>query len=562
MIGTIRKHSQALWAVIITLTVISFVYFFSPDVRWGMRRSRSHPNAYFINDHDLTPDEWQATVREAKLQFFFRTGAWPDRSEAARQYNWDETRETNERLLMIAHQRELGIHVSDEATAKLGAELLDMLTGGKAPNAKVAFDEFDKQILRPNGLTSADFERYLRHEVGFMQLISLGGVAGRLMPTNEAAAIYRRENELMVAEAVFFNASNYIDQVTNVTPEALSQFYSNFMANYRIPERVQVAYARFELTNFLAEADQQLSKITNLSQQIDAMYQKSGPSAFTNKEGKPLPEAEGKEQLKQKVRETEALRAARKKAFELVAQLGEPEKLTIADLKHWAESNKLTYGESAPFDIDGPKDMKVPEQFAELAFKLSTNEPVFLNPIVGEDGVYIIGLLKKLPASYEPLDKIKDKVLQDYKFSQAVEKARSHGEIFHITLTNGLAQGKTFSALCLESKLKPIILPAFSRSTQSLTNLPENISVDVRQLSRIAFNLKLGTASAFTRTPEGGMILYLRNRLPADETKMATELPQFVAQLRMRRQYEAANEWLSKQRQTMRIKLPEPKEKK
>ena len=38
MIGTLRKHSQWLWGIIITVVIVTFVIFFSPDA--GMSRGR------------------------------------------------------------------------------------------------------------------------------------------------------------------------------------------------------------------------------------------------------------------------------------------------------------------------------------------------------------------------------------------------------------------------------------------------------------------------------------------------------------------------------------------
>ena len=63
-------------------------------------------------------------------------------------------------------------------------------------------------------------------------------------------------------------------------------------------------------------------------------------------------------------------------------------------------------------------------------------------------------------------------------------------------MTNGLAQGKSFTNLCLEAKLQPVSLPPVTRSTAELTNLPPNLSA--AELRDLAFNTPPGKPSSPT----------------------------------------------------------------
>ena len=58
---------------------------------------------------------------------------------------------------------------------------------------------------------------------------------------------------------------------------------------------------------------------------------------------------------------------------------------------------------------------------------------------------------------------------------------------------------------------------------------------------------------------EGAMLVHLRERKAADETKLQAELPEFVRRLRVYRQNEAFNQWLRKQIEQARV-LPPQKE--
>ena len=80
---------------------------------------------------------------------------------------------------------------------------------------------------------------YCRRELGMRELASTVGMSGKLVTPQEAKAVYEREHEEIATAAVFVSASNYLANVT-VTPEAVAQYYSNHVAEYRIPDRVQV----------------------------------------------------------------------------------------------------------------------------------------------------------------------------------------------------------------------------------------------------------------------------------------------------------------------------------
>ena len=167
--------------------------------------------------------------------------------------------------------KDMNVNVSTKSAAALARDFLFRVARTNvAPNQ--IFDAFYLKILRPNGLSKLDFERYIRHEAGVFHLVAVAGLPGKLVTPQEAEQIYRRENQEVLVDAVFFSASNYISSVSDPDPQTLSQFYSNNMASYRLPERVQVAYIKFVATNYLAEADKELGKVTNLTQRLREIY--------------------------------------------------------------------------------------------------------------------------------------------------------------------------------------------------------------------------------------------------------------------------------------------------
>ena len=516
--------------VIIVVVIISFVFWGSQSSRMDGRSGRVSFGT--MNGEAVTQENFRKAQREMYLRYYLSTGEWPDTD--AKRTGFELERETYFRLLLIQKQEQLGIHVSSESVARIANNILHSINRGNP----VPLEVFEKQVLFARGLTVADFERYIRHELGQQQLIAVTGLGGRLVTPQEAQALYEREHQELATQAVFFPASNYLAGVT-AAPEAVSQFYTNQMARYRLPERLQVSYVKFPLSNYLAEATKQFNELTNLNEIIEARYQQLGTNF--------LLEAKTPEEKKEKIREilfkNQMLFNARKKANEFATAVFAMEPVRAENLETLAKDQGLTVQVSSPFDKeDGPKDLAVGADFAKAAFGLTASEP-FAGPLTGDDGVYVIALKSQLPSENPPFESIREQVTHDYKFAQAVSQARKAGEEFHSTLTNGLAGGKSFTAICTEAKLHPELPPPLSISTRSLTNVESHVSL--YQYKQATFSTPPGKASVFTPTADGGFIVFVQAKLPLDETKLKADLPGFMNSFRQARQNEAFNMWVN-----------------
>jgi hypothetical protein len=433
--------------------------------------------------------------------------------------------------------QELDVHVSDKAVWRLIHDRL-----GNYP-----FANFEKEILAPQGLKAADFERFMRNEAALQQLIGVASLNARLVNPREAEFVYRKEHEESAAELAVFWASNYVDQVT-ITNGAVGRYYTNQMGRYRVPERTVVNFVAFPASNYVAEADKELAAITNLQARIDEAYARLGTNYFKDSNGVVMAEAAAK----QKIRDDEHLRIslleAHKRAAEFATELHEqPQRDRADNLERLAAAKGYLTQTSPPFDrVSGLEEGDFPPKFRQVALLLITNEPVSFDPIRGEKTVYLIALKEKIPSELPPLEKIVDKVTADYKQAQAQDLARKAGLAFHTTLTNGLAQQRTFTEICVENKVETVALPPFSASTRTLAGLDERINL--RLLQNMTAKLQPGQASSFLPLPpEGGFILFLRQRLPFDEAQVKKEMPDFLGTLRNYRQSDAFNQWFRKQ---------------
>ena len=530
MIGTIRKHSKILWWTIIPLTIISFVIFMSsgPARRGGGRASGNFGS---INGKKITQPQYLQALNEFKFFYLFHYGTWPDKKASITEA--DIERETYIRLFLLQKASDLGIHASLDAAATAANQLLRSLA---RKGQTVSVSEFATQVLQPEGLTAADFENFARNDVVIQQLIQAIGSSGALITPQEAAGIYEREHQELSSQIVFFSAKNYIPSV-KVTPEALGQFYTNYLAEYRLPDRVQLSYVVFNITNYLEQSKAEWAK-TNFETQVEAIYAQYGAQAF--------PETKTPEAAKEKIRDTlirsRALAAARTQANEFASAVFAIPTTRAENLAAVAKQKGLTVQTTAPFAAEtGPREFTAPEGFAKTAFGLTPDEP-FANPIAAADGMYVIALAGRLPSEIPSFADIRARVTQDYQMQQAITLAREAGTNFFVKLSVSLATGKNFAAACVAGGLQPQVLPPFSLSTRELPALGDR--AELNQVKQSAFTTAVGHASNFQETGDGGFILFVQAQLPVDQAVMAAELPQFTETLCRSRENEAFNEWL------------------
>jgi len=531
MIGTIRKHSKWLWWFIAGLTIISFIYWGAGPSRIGGSGGRVSGDFGTIYGHKITQQDYVEAMNEFYIFYRIHYNQWPDKNPNLSRN--DLQREIYVHLLFDLKAADLGIHVSDDVVEQAAAEMLRSF--GRNGQA-VPMDSFVRQFLQPEGLTAEDFARYVRHDLVIQQLIQTMGLPGELVTPQAAAAEYERLHREFSAQAVFFSASNYLSAVT-ATPAAVAEFYTNYLAAYRLPDRVQVSYVEFNVSNYLAQAKAEWAK-TNLEEVVEANYRQLDPDYF--------PEAKTPDAARAKIREVlirnRALTDASQQANDFASALFALEPVKPENLATVARQKGLTVHLTAPFaSAYGPEEFEAPPEFTKTAFELTPDEPL-AGPVSGPGAVYIIALIKQLPSEIPAFDQIRARVTGDYRLHEATLRAQRAGTNFVYTLTGPMAAGHTFASACVAAGLQPQALPPFSLSTRDLPELGERAELD--QLKQAAFTTPVGHASGFVETSDGGFVLYVQSQLPVEQAVMNAQLPQFMAQLRHAHQDDAFNEWL------------------
>ena len=330
-----------------------------------------------INGRPIGRDEFVSAYAETLLGHFFRSGGkeWPGNDETAKQ---NLEHDAVVRVFILHKLQDLDIRVSDEAVARLALERL-----GPYP-----LSALDREHLQPHQLTLMDFDRFMRHEVAIQQLVGVVTTSAKLINPQEAESLYRKQNEEVAAELAVFYTSNYLDKVT-VTPATVATYYTNHMANYRIPERIQISYLEFSASSYLAEADKQLAEITNLTARVDDYYYNKGTNTFKDTNGMVLPEAAAKAKIRDEVfRRQAALLAARRKAYDFGNELfAMPQHDRADSLDKLAAAKGLPVKVTPPFDrVGGLDDTNFPSEFRDRHFVLRNGNQVWTVHSCGRGG--------------------------------------------------------------------------------------------------------------------------------------------------------------------------------
>jgi hypothetical protein len=553
MIGTIRRHTKWLWAIIIGAMSFSLIYYFLPGQKMSFSlfssSASSGPNLGSVNGEPITSQQLESAEREALLAANLRTGTWLNDSEEHKK----QIEHLAEQLLLIESlAKQYKVNPTTDAVARLAKQVL-----GVRADQSVSADRIQdlQSRLRAGGLTLDDFDRFIRTQVSQEYLTSLFGLSGRLITAKEAEYFCRRENTPIGTEMVTFPSANYYG-ATAPSEAELQDFFSKHQAEYRQPDRIQINYVVFNPSNYSAQADKALG--TNIDDRADQIYHQQGADNFKDESGKVLSPEAGVVKIKTELRRIAGMQEAAKDAYAFLRELGQghddAHPYSVSDLFKVAKVRNLIVKTTDPFnEQDGSSELDLAPKYLHILFSLRESDPddadhsllYVSSPLPGENAIYVAGLQKRIPSELRTLAQMHDEVVRDYREDKALTLARDAGGKFADAVQAGLIQGKSFAAVCEAQNLKPRTLPPFALTS---TNAPTTMeSTDFKRLQETAYALPDGEASRFIPSSDGGFVVFVKEHLPADEALIQQEVPLYLAKMRADRQMAAFQEWMGRQ---------------
>jgi len=528
MIGTIRRHSKWLWGVVVVAVILSFVIW--TDARPG-RSIFNRGGAEFghLYGRPVTRDQYLHALNSVEVDELMRGGR--GRSGA------DKERQIQEYLLLQSKVKDLGIQVSDEAVGTyLHENFKDPTTGA------FNYDSLIQNLRQRTRINETAFIDYIRQQVAIQHLIEVVGSASKLVTPREAEADFRRENEQHVATAALFSVSNLLASIT-ARPEELTQFYSNRIASYRIPERLILVYVKFDATNHLAEAQAEIAKDPTFTNKFDQYYAQRGADAFRDENDKVMTRDAAFRKLREETAEQSALAFARRSAAAFNDELGRQTNVNPSVFAMTATKLGVPVRSTPPFRSGDP----IPglDGVAQLQQRVSSldAETPYTEPLDGAGFVVIPMLQTKLPPEVPQFEVIRERVSRDFKADRARTAAREAGEKFQIAAAAAVAAGKSFSETAIVQRVTVTELPPFSIGVQTVAGLDPRLNL--YSLKNAAFVLKTNEVSRFTETADGGFVLYLREKRPVADSAVKAGLAAALSEARQQRKMSAFQGWFS-----------------
>ncbi len=552
MTNTFRRHHKTVMWIIIVATIVTFVYYLTPNATrtgGGGGIAPSAP-AGTIDGETISQPQFEAALREAKVAVYMNTRRWPTPQETAQQlpyFAWQQ-------LYIQAKLKESNLEVPLEATAEFTRTRLGFKPG--QPMSKEVFREFVKNDLNEKGrVGEEDFYQWVHDHVGAALLMNLYGMNGELITSAEVESFFRRDHEMMTVELARFSVSNYIAKIVP-TDQDIKDLYAKRQAAYRLPPREQINYIFFNVTNYLKTADTIMAGISNLDSRIDQTYLSQTASSWKDDAGNQLTAEAAKAKIKEDSRlQYFARQAAQTNALQLIKlfqdgrKSKEDQPITREELLKFAASNGLSVVTTPPFDeMNPPKALQLPPSYLQMLFQLTTNSPDDQYKFVpATNGFLYVGLEAKLPSENQPLEAVVPKVIEDYRQQKAMELAVQAGTNFEAAARNGLIKGMSFSEICAAQKVKPETLSPFSHETKSIPEISDE--AEFEDVKGLAYQLPVGQIAQFYQTQTGGFVVYLKARASVDEAIVKRDLPAFLASQRAMRQTTAFGIWLNREMQ-------------
>ncbi|MBR90050.1 MAG: hypothetical protein CMO66_02085 [Verrucomicrobiales bacterium] len=516
MFGTIRKHSQGLWIVIIVLVSISMVWFFT----------NADPSQFLSSGRGggLSVAQQQEVIHQA-VGYWQKTGRLPQRASdlfGSVDLDGDEQGDVDGLILQGAVREDLlnqvdalGIGFDDDAInaiirqrlpllapgdqqleahqrvfqmlsrfgPQLGMDVRNMsqdeyveaarrfsAVGGANPDPATYSQDVYDQLIGIYGETV--IRQYFHDELAIRHLNQVMGQSGGLVSSRAVRPVHAESLMQFDTEVAVFRADDYTNKITNVA-EQLPQFYTNnqsvFRGQFGVSDRLKFVWIMFP-------------------GDMDATVRESQQRAVEKK-------------LLEQGSTVTALRLA---AAELPS-------VSVSEVE-------LAEDEISSHDLGSTVLSRVQN---------SPTNTVQTTDIAGPGGLFYAGLADRIKVPLPQfgdlnstrVDEVREMFMEQQPRTLAVEAGRA----FYDTLSESLLdKNQTFASLCQTNSVKYLAVPAFSLSTAADTNYAllstNDISLDALKRAAAAkdpgkMTIALDRITEFKEDTNGGWIMNLKKHI-------------------------------------------------
>jgi hypothetical protein len=523
-------QSKLVWAVILVIIVFSFVI-------WGTQMPTKSDR-----DQASSPGTLKGEAVDAKVfrQMYFNTylsvimsvgrqiNITPEIDVQLRKAAW-------QRLAALNQARDLGLSASDDEVAMAIQQYEAFQTEGQFN--KAIYKSFAQQFLASLGFTERMFEEHVREEI-VMQKTRMIVDRGTLVTPTELKRAFSSVTDKFKVDYVVIKPGLVTNEVKVGRDEARAYFDKD-PAAFTLPEKVTVQVVRFNDAPFIPQVRVTEEDIRSYYDENIADFEVEDTNALAEAATNLLATV-GKvtrpfDEVKQDIANQLIQKAAREKsadqAMNFVVALTPDRDGKAPSFEAVASNFNAKVSQLGPFGLEEELDgVDAGPAFNRAAFELTEGEDThFSNPVDGEEGVYVLGLVSREAPRVPTFDEVeKDVTPKAYDQALADALSRKSAEV-RDTVDKAMQNGQSFTEALIAFGLEPEKSLEFTSSTD-MENTPYG-----EVLMRGVMLSNRGELSELLPARDAVLIAYTADRIAGDPASFGSIKGQLVNTIR--RQY-------------------------
>lgn len=497
---TFQQHFRTVFAVLLGLTIISFVVTIGPGSGWGRadRQIRSKP--FF--GANLASSEGQAKVfGDARLSVYLSTGYMLSDDPRLEQYAY-----TRYASIALADQLHIPLTTDTEIADHIKKMPRFMGANGQFDGKK--YSDFRDSLRRGSGVTEADISRVISDDVRADKVQKLLAGPGYVLPAEVKRELAASDTSWTIGTASIDLAS--FNPTITPTDADLNKYFADNAARYQIPEKIVASYIDFPATAYLNQVNVTEPEIRAYYDANPARFPKPGnPADKTPAPANPAADYPlVRPQVEAALRLERAHRLAAKDASDFAVSLYERKlKFGAPELGSIVAQRHLTLKDLPPFSENEPPAMFANEpQVMEEVSRLNKDH-FFTDALSTESGAVILVWKDSIASRQPTLDEVKAKVTADYVAQQKRQRFVDAGRAFHDALAARLKTGEAFDKV-VESVASAQGLKAEAKVFPAFTPRQRPQDLDVAALNALQ-HLEKGEVSDMTVSASNkGVLVY------------------------------------------------------
>lgn len=431
MISKFHKliQSRLLWGVFATLIIFSFVVWGSGIGMGEARDTSARKTIGTLDGRKVT----EADLRDARAHVYLSVALAT--LSAPRDLPDDRLREAAiRRLVLLDEARRLNLRVGDEEVMAQVREIPLFQQGGAYQPA--VYTQFVHGFLQERlGMTERFFLDHVRQEL-LVQRVRIMATDAVIVPPIDSERVYQLLHDRFTVEYARVPPAAVADSA-EVSEEAAKAFFEADPSRYLRPPQVEVQAAFFDLQRYstnlpvIVEAD--IADYYEEHRQEFVLFdpppsgEADAPAAEPEVKTRPLDEVRPEiiERLQRAFARDRAELDATRFVGMIAGDRGAPMPFEEA-----AAAFGVTPAVLPPFARNEQiPDLRVGPEFHEAAFALTraTGED-FSTAIRGEDGVYVLRLVRHIPSRVPEFPEVADQVLADARAAEVARLVRAKAD--------------------------------------------------------------------------------------------------------------------------------------